>query len=50
MAIAMRASVTLSMAADSRGMFTRTLREMSEEVSTALGRTSDAPGNSSTSS
>lgn len=50
MAMAMRASVTLSMAADSSGMLTRTLREMSVEVSTALGSTSDAPGSSSTSS
>ncbi len=50
MAMAIRDSVTLSMAADSMGMFTRTLREMSDEVSTALGSTSDAPGSSSTSS
>lgn len=33
MAIAMRASVTLSIAADSSGMFTRTFFEMYEEVS-----------------
>ena len=50
MAMAMRASVTLSIAADSSGMLTRTLREMRDEVSTALGSTSDAPGSSSTSS
>lgn len=48
--IAMRDSVTLSIAAESSGMFTRTLREMRDEVSTALGSTSDAPGSSSTSS
>jgi hypothetical protein len=49
-AIAMRDSVTLSIAADSSGMLTRTLREMRDEVSTAPGSTSDAPGSSSTSS
>ena len=38
MAIAMRDSVTLSMAAESSGMLTRTLREMREEVSTSFGR------------
>ena len=38
MAIAMRDSVTLSIAADSSGMFTRTLREMRDEVSTAFGQ------------
>lgn len=50
MAIAMRDSVTLSIAAESSGMFTRTLREMRDEVSTALGSTSEAPGSNSTSS
>lgn len=50
MAMAMRASVTLSMAADSRGTFTRTFREIREEVSIASGDMSDAPGSSSTSS
>ncbi len=49
-AMAMRDSVTLSIAAESSGMLTRTLREMRDEVSTALGRTSEAPGSSSTSS
>ena len=49
-AMAMRASVTLSMAADSSGMLTLTFREMWEAVSTWSGAMSDAPGSSSTSS
>lgn len=49
-AMAMRASVTLSMAAESSGTFTRTLREMREEVSICSGAMSDAPGSSRTSS
>ncbi len=50
MAMAIRDSVTLSMAADSSGTFTRTFRETLDEVSTAFGSTSEAPGSSSTSS
>lgn len=49
-AIAIRASVTLSIAADSSGMLTRTFRETREEVSTWFGSTSEAPGSNSTSS
>lgn len=50
MEMAIRDSVTLSMAAESSGMLTRTLREMRDEVSTAFGSTAEAPGSSSTSS
>lgn len=49
-AIAMRDSVTLSMAADSSGMLTRTFFEMCEAVSIWSGAMSDEPGSSSTSS
>lgn len=49
-AMAMRDSVTLSMAADSSGMFTRTFLETYEAVSIWSGAMSDAPGSSSTSS
>lgn len=49
-AIAMRDSVTLSMAADSSGMLTRTFLETCEAVSISSGAMSDGPGNSSTSS
>jgi hypothetical protein len=49
-AIAMRDSVTLSMAADSSGMFTRTFLETYEAVSISSGAMSDGPGSSSTSS
>ncbi len=50
MAIAMRASVTLSIAAEISGTFTFTLRETYEEVSMSCGAMSDSPGSSSTSS
>ncbi len=50
MAMAMRASVTVSMAAVSSGTEMRTLRVSCEEVSTSDGITSDSPGRSSTSS
>lgn len=50
MAMAMRDSVTLSIAADSSGTLTRTFREIKEEVSIWSGAMSDTPGRSSTSS
>jgi hypothetical protein len=50
MAIAIRASVTVSMAEDSSGTRRVMLRESRLEVSTSLGTTSDASGSSSTSS
>jgi hypothetical protein len=49
-AIAIRASVTVSIAADSSGTCTRILRETSEEVSASVGLTSVSPGRSRTSS
>ncbi len=49
-AMAIRDSVTLSIAAESSGMLTRTFRETREEVSTWFGSTSEAPGSSRTSS
>src|SRR5512132_7700 len=50
MAIAMRASVTVSIAAESRGMLMWMLRESRVTVSTVFGRTSLSPGTSRTSS
>jgi hypothetical protein len=49
-AMAMRDSVTLSMAADSRGDATRMRRVRRELVSASLGMTSVWPGRSMTSS
>lgn len=49
-AIAIRASVTVSIAADSSGTLSWMLRVSQVPVATALGRTSDGPGSSSTSS
>src|SRR5699024_11135941 len=46
----MRASVTVSMAADASGTFSDTLRENLLDVRTALGSTSDSAGNNNTSS
>src|SRR5664280_1933161 len=50
MAIAIRASVTVSIAAETSGSFREMLRDSLADVSTSLGITSVAPGNSSTSS
>ena len=50
MAIAIRASVTVSMALDSSGTRNEIVRVMRVEVSTPLGMTSEAAGSSSTSS
>jgi hypothetical protein len=50
MAIAIRASVTVSIALDSSGILTSMRLERRVVVSTSLGMTSDAPGNSRTSS
>ena len=50
MAIAMRASVTVSMAEAMIGMFSVMLRVMRERMSTSDGSTSDRPGCSNTSS
>ncbi len=50
MAMAMRASVTVSMGAVSSGTASLMLRVMLEDVSTSAGTTSDSPGRSSTSS
>lgn len=50
MAMAMRDSVTLSIAAERSGMFTRTFLETYEAVSISSGAMSDEPGSSSTSS
>ena len=50
MAIAIRDSVTVSMALETRGMDTRISRVRRELVSTSLGMTSVSPGCSSTSS
>ncbi len=49
-AIAMRLSVTESMAADSSGDATRMRRVSRDEVSASLGMTSVCPGRSMTSS
>jgi hypothetical protein len=49
-AIAIRASVTVSMAADSRGTATDISRVSREAVSTSVGTTSVSPGSSRTSS
>src|SRR3954447_13032984 len=49
-AIAIRASVTVSIALDSSGVCSRRLRDSRLEVSTSLGMTSEAAGCSSTSS
>src|SRR3954447_22419326 len=49
-AIAIRASVTVSIALDSKGVRRRSDRQSRVEVSTSLGITSDAAGDSSTSS
>src|SRR5699024_1374584 len=50
MAIAIRASVTVSMAAEASGTFSATLRENLLEVPTAPGSTSDSTGNNTTAS
>ena len=50
MAIAMWASVTVSMAEAMIGILSETLRVMRERMSTSDGRTSDRPGFNSTSS
>ena len=50
MAIAIRASVTVSMALETSGMASRTVRVSRLRVSTSAGTTSEAPGTSSTSS
>ena len=50
MAIAMRASVTVSIAADAKGIPKRVLRVNCAEVSTSDGTTLDSAGSSSTSS
>ncbi len=50
MAIAMWASVTVSIAEATIGIFSGTLRVMRERISTSDGRTSDRPGFNSTSS
>ncbi len=50
MAMAMRASVTVSMPALTRGMFRRMSLVKTVDTSTSLGRTSDLPGTSKTSS
>ena len=50
MAMAIRASVTVSIAAETRGSLTEMLRDSRVEVSASLGMTSVAPGSSSTSS
>src|SRR5690606_15669836 len=50
MAMAMRASVTVSMAADTRGMLSRILRVSRVETSTSRGSTCECAGTSSTSS
>ena len=50
MAIAIRASVTVSIALDTSGMETDSSRVSREVVSTSLGMTSVSPGSSSTSS
>ena len=50
MAIAMRDSVTVSIAAVRTGTEMRMLRVSCEDVSTSEGTTSDSPGSSSTSS
>ena len=50
MAMAMRDSVTVSIAADSSGTRTEISRVRREEVSTSLGMTSVSPGRRSTSS
>src|ERR1700677_5072785 len=50
MAMARRASVTVSMAAATMGMFNEILRERQVRVSACAGRIEDLPGNSSTSS
>ena len=49
-AIAIRASVTVSMALETSGMDSRTVRVSRLPVSTSAGTTSEAPGTSSTSS
>ena len=50
MAMAMRDSVTVSIAADSSGAATVIRRVSREDVSASLGMTSVSPGSSSTSS
>src|SRR5450631_2266151 len=50
MAIAIRASVTVSIAAETSGSFREMLRESWADVSTWLGMTSVAPGSRSTTS
>ena len=50
MAIAMRASVTVSMALDTSGVATVMRRVTRDDVSASLGMTSVCPGRSSTSS
>src|SRR5690606_16033338 len=50
MAMAIRASVTVSIAADTSGTLNRMFRDSCEEVSTSLGTMSDSSGKSSTSS
>ncbi len=50
MAIAIRDSVTVSMALDTSGMETDSSRVRREVVSTSLGMTSVSPGSSNTSS
>ena len=50
MAIAMWASVTVSMAEATIGILRGTLRVMRERISTSEGKMSDRPGFSSTSS
>ena len=50
MAMARRASVTVSMAADRTGRLRKTVRVRRVRISTSLGITSERPGLSSTSS
>ena len=50
MAMAIRASVTVSIAEEINGTRSTMLRDSRLVVSTSLGTTSDAPGSSSTSS
>ena len=50
MAMAIRASVTVSIALETKGIRSETLRVSREVVSASLGTRSDASGSSSTSS